>query len=505
MPIHPRQCGEGDLHRSITEAFLAAAENFPDRTALVGTKASFTFREYAGGALAVAASLAQRHQGERVALLAPTSEGFALMYFGAILSGRVPVPLNFLLAPDELARIVSDCEAKTVFTVRAFEKTARAIGTEVVLLEDFLPGALAAKPAAPSPPNDCAMILYTSGTTSTPKGVVLSQENILSNVYGCIEHFDFSPRHRLLGILPLFHTFALTTTLVLPAVVGAATVLMPRFEPAGTLETIAKHSITTLVAVPSMYRAMLRSLERAEVDLSSLELPISGGEPLGEECFEAYREKFGVRLLEGYGLTETSPVISANTPGALKLSTVGRPLANLEVRVADEAGRDAGIDVDGEIQVRGGSVMVGYLNRPEETRAAMTADAFFRTGDMGRMDREGFLKITGRIKEMIISAGENVFPGEVERVLSMHPAVAEAAVIGIPHKLRGEAPKAFVVLAEGAAAGEDELRDFCRQHIARYKVPAQIEFRREFPHGPTGKVLKQRLAEPSSGGAGAEE
>lgn len=477
-------------------AFLRSAEEFAEKTAVVGAGRELTYREYAGGALCVAAALEERGEGERVALLLPTSEGFALMYFGTMLSGRVPVPLNFLLAGEELARIVADCGAQTIFTVKHFEEAARATGCDVVFLEEFLPGALSLGPAAPKPANPTVTILYTSGTTGRPKGVVLSQENLLSNVRGCIEHFGFGPRHKVLGILPLFHTFALTTTLALPAVAGATTVLSPRFDPAAVLRAIGEQGITTLVAVPSMYRAMLRSLEQAEAELSSLELPISGGEPLGEDCREAYREKYGVTLLEGYGLTETSPVISANAPGAVRGGTVGRALSNLEVRVADEEGQDAGINVDGEIWVRGPSVMVGYLNLPEESGDVMTGNGFLKTGDMGRIDHDGYLKITGRKREMIISAGENVFPREVEEALLRHEDVAEAAVIGIPHKLRGEAPKAFVILREGAETTADELKAFCREHIARYKVPAEIEFRREFPYSPTGKVLKQQLVKP---------
>jgi long-chain acyl-CoA synthetase len=267
------------------------------------------------------------------------------------------------------------------------------------------------------------------------------------------------------------------------------------------LETIAKNRVTTMVAVPSMYRALLRSLER-QADISSLQLPISGGEPLPEEVFEAYRGRHGVTLLEGYGLTETSPVVSANTPGATKPFTVGRPLPRVEVRVVDESGEDAGINADGEIWVRAASVMEGYLGLPEDTRESITWNGFLRTGDIGRIDQEGYLKITGRKKEMMISAGENIFPREIELVVAKHPAVAEVAVIGIPDEVRGEAPKAFVVLKEGTSATADEIKEFCREHIAKFKVPAEVEFRKEFPHSPTGKILKQRLVRPGPGTAG---
>ena len=482
------------MHSSLNEAFLAAAEREGEKTALAGPGGTYTFAEYAGAALSAARALEESGAGERVALLLPTSEAFAVMYFGTLLSGRVPVPLNFLLSPREISAITRDAGVDRVFTVEAFGELAGALGLETVAVEKWLPRAIAAGPGAPKPANRVATVLYTSGTTGAPKGVVLTQANLLANIEGCVEHFGFGPEHRLLGVLPLFHTFALTTTLLLPAVIGATTVLMPRFEPRRAAEMIPAQSITTLVAVPSMYRAMLRAVENTDVDFTSLELPICGGEPLHEQYFHAWNERHGVTLLEGYGLTETSPVISANTPRRFKPGTVGTPLANLEVRVCDEEGRDAGVNVDGEIRVRGPSVMEGYLNLEEETGAAITPDAFFRTGDIGRRDEDGFLKITGRKKEMIISAGENIFPSEIEQVLLAHPAVAEAAVIGVPHEQRGEAPKAFVVLAEGCTAGADELKDFCRERIARYKVPVEVETRDEFPHSPMGKILKKRLA-----------
>lgn len=481
------------MHSSLNDWFLATAEDAAERQAVVGAGGSYTFGQYAHAALSAARALEERGAGERLALLLPTSEAFAVMYFGTLLSGRVPVPLNFLLSPQELAAIVKDAGVGTVFTAEPFEKLAAALGVESVAVEKWLPEALAGGPAPPREANHVATILYTSGTTGTPKGVVLTQENLLSNIRGCIEHCGFTPQHRLLGILPLFHTFALTTTLVLPAVIGAATVLMPRFEPRSAAQAIAANSITTLMAVPSMYRAMLRAIENVEVDFSSLEMPICGGEPLSQDCFEAWRERHGVTLLEGYGLTETSPVISANTLAAFKAGTVGKPLSNIEVRVSDDSGQDAGVNADGEIWVRGPSVMEGYLNREEETNAAITDTAFFKTGDMGRMDEDGFLKITGRKKDMIISAGENIFPREIEQVLLSHPAVAEAAVVGIPHAQRGEAPKAFVVLSEGHSVGEDDLKDLCREKIARHKVPVTVEFRDEFPRSPMGKILKRRL------------
>ncbi len=490
------------LSPTINESFLAAAERFPDKPAVIDGDRTLTYRELAGAALKVAHALDDRGEPERVAILLPTSDAFAITFFGVMLSGRIPVPLNFFLTGEEISAVIADCGARTMVTTRYFEEAASALPVEALFAEEFLPAAMRLEPARPARPSPIATILYTSGTTGLPKGVILSHKNILANVAGCCEHFRFDSSNVLLGILPFFHTFALTTTLILPLSIGATTVLMRRFEPSATIEAIARHKVTTVVAVPSMFRALMKSLARGGADLSSLTLPISGGEPLGEDVADAYRHTFGVTIYEGYGLTETSPVVAANTPGAAKRGTVGRPLANVEVRVVDEEGQDAGVNVDGEIWVRADSVMEGYHNRPEETHEALTGNGFLKTGDIGRIDEEGYLRITGRKKEMIISAGENVFPREIEIAIARHPAVAEVAVIGIPDRVRGEAPKAFVVLREGQNATAEELRDFCREHIARYKLPAAVEFRREFPHGPTGKILKQRLIREERGEGG---
>lgn len=486
---------EGVLGDSISQRFLASAGTFGEKTAILSGERTLSFAQYAGAALKVAAALETRGEEERVAVLLPTSDAFAIVFFGIMLSGRVAVPLNFFLTSDELSFILADCGAKTLITSRFFEESTAGLAVDVVYAEEFLPQALELEPASPAEANPTATMLYTSGTTGRPKGVVLSHENVLANITGIVEHFHFDPSNVLLSILPLFHTFALTTTLALPAVIGATAVLMPRFDPAGTLKTIEANRVTTMVAVPSMYRALLKALSRGDADLSSLIFPISGGEPLGEDVSAAYLENHGITILEGYGMTETSPVVAANTKEHFKPSTVGRALPNVEVLIADEAGRDAGVDTDGEILVKAPSVMKGYHNLPDETKAAVGQDGFLRTGDIGRLDEDGFLKITGRKKEMIISAGENIFPREIERVLIKHPAVAEAAVIGIAHKSRGEAPKAFVVLGEGASVDTEELQSFCRESLARFKVPAEIEFRDALPHSPTGKILKRRLAE----------
>jgi long-chain acyl-CoA synthetase len=490
---------EAFLQSSVAGNLLETVSRFPDKPAVIDGDRVLSFRQLAGASLRCAGFLNARAEAGNVAILLPSCDAFAITFFGIMLSGRVPVPLNFFLTPEELTAVIADCGARTVLTTRFFAETAAALPVAAVFVEDLVPALASIEPAAPAPPARLATILYTSGTTGVPKGVMLSHRNLLANIEGCVEHLGFGPEDVLLGMLPLFHSFGLAIALTLPACIGATTVLIRRFEPAGALATMSRRRVTAVLAVPSMYRALIKALDQGGHDLLSLRLPISGGEPLGDEIPRLYAERFGITIYEGYGLTETSPAVSANTPRHSRPGTVGRPLPNVEVRIADERGGFAGVDVDGEIFVRGAAVMEGYFNRPADTAAVISPDGFLSTGDIGRLDADGFLRITGRKKEMIISAGENIFPREIEQVLARHPAVAEAAVIGVPDRSRGEVPMAFVVLREGACADAVELKDFCRAHIARYKVPAEIEFRADLPHSPSGKVLKRRLVSAAAG------
>jgi long-chain acyl-CoA synthetase len=306
---------------------------------------------------------------------------------------------------------------------------------------------------------------------------------------------DVDPRQRFLNILPPFHVFGLTANVLVPVFLGATVYAIPRFNPVAAVKVIEDHRISVLLAIPSMYAAILRTKSSKPEAFRSIYIAISGGEPLADRVREGFESRFGVTLRQGYGLTETSPVVSACTPRDYKPGTVGKPIRHVEIRIVGADGSDLPAGQDGEIYVRSPGVMKGYYKRPEETRKVIDADGWFRTGDIGRFDADGFLSITGRAKEMLIIGGENVFPREIESVLENHEAVLQAAVIGMADGLRGEVPVAFVIPKKDAQVSGEELRNFARKSLASHKTPRRVEVREDLPVGPTGKILKRKLRE----------
>lgn len=453
----------------LTDLLVNSCRNYRDKTALIEgeTGSTLTYGELLGLAESFSARLATATASPNVGILLPNSGEFAVSFLGALLCGKTAVPLNYLLSQQEINCIVKDAGIDLVITQSFFDEIAKTAAPPV--------NAPAARPV------DLPIILYTSGTCNQPKGVMLSNNNLLANIKSLkevvtIKEFTF------MGILPYFHAFGLTCGLLTPLLSGAAIVLVKRFNPIQAAELVNKYNVNVMLTVPSVYRAFLRAPESAR-SLGKIQFLISGGEGLPKDITEGYKRHFNQTIYEGYGLTETSPVISLNTPANYKFGSVGRPVSGVTVKIME----------DGEIWVKGLNVMAGYYNQPQLTAEAITPDGWFKTGDMGRLDDDGFLFITGRKKELIISAGENIFPSEVECVLYEHPVVAECAVIGVPDKTRGEVVKAFVVPKNPQAVLPNELKNFCRARLAPYKVPAQVEFRAQLPHGPTGKVLKKAL------------
>lgn len=465
----------------------------PNAVAAADTKLTLTFERFREHAIALAAPIATTGDCPRIGVLAPTSSMAAVAIVAAWYAGRVPVPLNYLLPPDELRRVVADAQLEMIVAADVFAPGAAALPVRVVPLR---PDEMHARDGGPpaAGPDDLAVMLYTSGTSGDPKGVCLTFSNLLQNARASVEHIGLRREHTFVSVLPQFHSFGLTTLTVLPLLLGAPVFYLPRFSSASLVETIRDRRASVFLAVASMFGALtqLKSADAAALD--SLEFAISGGEPLPAQVAEEFAHRFGKRIFEGYGLTETSPVVSVNTPAAFKAGSVGRPIPGVAVRAVDDGGTTLASGAEGELVVEGHCVMRGYYRRPAETAAAMLGTAL-RTGDVGRVDADGFVHITGRAKDMIIVGGENVYPREIERVLDAHPAVAESAVIGERDALRGELPVAFVRLREGQAISERELRAHCRARLAGFKVPRRINLVSDFPRGPTGKVLKRALRE----------
>ncbi len=430
-----------------------------------------------------------------VGVLAPTSAAAAAAIYGCWYAGHVPVPLNFMLAPPELAKIVRDAGLDLIVADPRLPELSQALGLPTLPLEMQAATTGAVKPP-PVAGDDLAALIYTSGTTGDPKGACLTFDNLARNAQACIEAAELTPESVFLGLLPQFHAFGLTATTIVPLILGATVYYLPRFTPTAVINLIVEKRVSVFITVASMFGALTASKDATREHFASLTHPISGGEPLSPKVDQVWQERFGVRIYEGYGMTEASPVVSLNTRRHYRPRSVGRPLPGISVTAVDADGRPLPPNHDGELVVRGHCVMRGYLNKPELTASVIRGGGLW-TGDIGRIDDDGFITITGRAKEMLIVGGENVFPIEIETVLTQHPAVAEAAVIGVRDDLRGELPVAFVVPVPGVPPPtETELRGFCRDRLAAYKIPRQIHFAADLPRSPTGKILKRALRAP---------
>ncbi|MBN2446549.1 MAG: AMP-binding protein, partial [Phycisphaerae bacterium] len=430
-------------------------------------------------------------ESPRVGILAPTSTAAAAAVFACWYAGRTPVPLNFLLAPDELAKVALDAEIDLVVTIDKFTPILAPTGLKTLVLsaETLAPGAGQTPDAKPE---DLGALIYTSGTTALPKGAELTFNNLVENTTTSVQHAQITPDQVFLGIIPQFHGFGFTTLTVLPLVLGASVHYLPRFTPTTVVNTIAEKKVSVFVAIASMFTALVAMKNADPAALETLYMAVSGGEPLSQNVAETFEQRWGKRVYEGYGMTEASPVVSLNTPRAYRLGSVGTPLPGLTIEVRDDRGQVLPQNQEGEIVIRGHCVMRGYRNNAEATAAAIR-DGALHTGDMGRVDDDGFIHITGRLKDLIIVGGENVYPREIENVLSEHVAVAEVAVIGQQDDVRGEVPIAFVELHEGQSVSEQELHKLCRDRLAGYKTPRQIRIVMGLPRGATGKVSKQAL------------
>jgi long-chain acyl-CoA synthetase len=496
-----------NLARLLTDTAVA----HPHRVALRLDQHTVTYEELAASSACVAGLLAAQGiaPGDRVAIMLHNVPEFGSLYYGILRAGAVVVPMNPLLKAREVTYYLTDSGARTIFAwPTAAEEVAAALertdGTTMTVVEPESFGALLADQerldgVVDRDAEETAVILYTSGTTGQPKGAELTHGNLTRNVE--VTQSDLL-RLRLddvvFGGLPLFHSFGQTCTLNASMAAGATLLLLPRFDPAAAAALLSTYRATVFAGVPTMYSALLGLQDAPEVP--DLRVCVSGGAALPVEVLHAFEDRFGCDLLEGYGLSETSPVASFNRPGGdRKPGSIGYPVSGVELQVLDAAGSGpAAVGEVGEIAIRGHNVMKGYWQKPEATAAVLDEDGWFRTGDMGRVDEDGFYFIVDRKKDLIIRGGFNIYPREVEEVLYEHPDVAQAAVIAVPHPEYGEEVGAAVALRPGAQVTEEELRDYVKAQVAAYKYPRHVWFVDALPIGPTGKILKREIVAPSS-------
>jgi long-chain acyl-CoA synthetase len=449
--------------------------------------------------------------GDRVGLMLPNVPQFAVVYYGVLRAGGVVVPMNPLLKGREVRFYLSDPEAKAMFAWHDFagpaqdgaaEAGAEAIIVEPGAFEELLDGVEPEFEVLERDPSDTAVILYTSGTTGTPKGAELTHENLIRNAEVSSGLFGMTEDDVVLGALPLFHAFGQTCGLNTAIANAAMLSMIPRFDPGKALEIIERDRVTVFEGVPTMFTAMLHQPEYERYDVSSLRVCASGGSAMPVEVMRGFEEAFGCKVLEGYGLSETSPVASFNHPDReRKPGTIGQPVEGVEMKVVDEDGNEVEQGEIGEIVIKGHNIMKGYWRKPEATEDAIR-DGWFHSGDMGRVDEDGYFAIVDRKKELIIRGGYNVYPREIEEVLYEHPAVQEAAVVGVPDEQMGEEVGAAIVLKDREEVNEDEMRSYLKGELAAYKYPRRIWFLEELPKGATGKILKREIKIPEAVNAG---
>jgi len=482
-----------------------AAAVHPERPALRLDDLVLTYVQLHQAAGRMSALLAKHgvQPGDRVGIMLPNVPAFPIAFYGALAAGAIVVPMNPLLKSREVAYYLGDSGARVVLAWQAAageaakgaaDAGAQAIAIETPDLADLLAGYSPAWPQTERQGDDDAVILYTSGTTGRPKGAELTHTGLVRNAELTARTLlKNSSDDVVMGCLPLFHVFGLTCGLNATVASAGTLTLLPRFDPAKALDIIERDAVTIFEGVPTMYAAILHLPDADPAQAATLRTCISGGASLPVEILRGFEEKFGCMILEGYGLSETSPVASFNLPDIeRKPGSIGVPVEGVQMRLVDDAGQTVPEGEIGEIAIKGHNVMKGYWNKPEATAEAIT-DGWFRTGDMAKVDSDGYYYIVDRKKDLIIRGGYNVYPREIEEVLHEHPAVAEVAVIGLPHAELGEEVAAAVALKPGATATPEELRAFARDRVAAYKYPRRVWLVDALPKGPTGKILRREV------------
>ena len=485
-----------DLPTSVLRPIVRNLLRRPWRTVVVDDWRAWRAIELYTAAVVLSKEIERRSKSPRVGVMLPTSGLFPVSLLASWLAGRTVVPVNYLLKPHERDAILSDANLEVVVSVSPMIEQFGELpsGIRTILLDQLhFPRLPRFRRLPNEDPDATSVVMYTSGTSGEPKGVELTARNLAANTWQCARWGEVTQRDVFLGVLPQFHSFGLTVLTLLPLTVGAKVVYTARFVPRKLFELFRKHRATGFVGIPAMYEGLLRDKKASPEDCSSARLMISAGEPLPAGLSQRFEERFRVAINEGYGLTETGPAANWMRAADMVPGSVGKPLPLVEEKVVDASRQRVATDQEGEICVRGPNVMKGYYQRPEMTAAAFDTEGYLHTGDLGRIDAQGRLYVTGRMSDLIIVAGENVFPREIEEVLNRHPMVVDSAVLGVPDRLRGEVPVAFVELAEGTTLDEARLRAYCRGLLASHKVPRRIVAVKELPRTPTGKVLKRFL------------
>jgi long-chain acyl-CoA synthetase len=500
---------------SVPDLLRETARRMPDKAALIFHDQPISYAavehevERAAGGLA---GLGIR-KGDRVAVMVHNVPQFVYAYYGILRLGAVMVPLNTMYTIEEVGTIVADAEARAIVVADPFLSSVEGLREGLPMLEHVVVagsapmGAMSWEQMTARAPeatmqasignDDLAVLAYTSGTTGKPKGAMLTHANLLANLdqMSGVETLAEAEPDVVLLALPMFHIYALNVILGVTIGVGATALLLERFDAVGSLEAAERHRATVLFGAPPMFIAWLNTPGAERYDLSSVRLAVSGAAPLPGRILEEFQRRFGITIWEGYGLTETAPAVTSNAMGLTpKPASIGRPLPGLDVRLVDEHGDEVEDGDPGEIVVRGPNVFRGYWRDQAATQEVLE-EGWLHTGDVAYADEDGYLFLVDRKKDLIIVSGFNVFPREVEDVLYRHPKIAEVAVVGIPHPYTGEAVKAIVSLKPGETATEEEIIEFCRRSLARFKVPQVVDFVKELPHSQTGKVLRRALRE----------
>ena len=498
---------------SIPERQREIAARMKDAPAIRYADHQISFAEVDERSDRIAAGLAARGigKGDRVALYCINGTEFAVIYCGILKAGATVVPVNLLQNPNEIAYILNDAGVAALFyhplfqpAVEAFRPRIESLKFAVVIGDAGMPGdetldALMSSDAAPpeiafEPADDLAVILYTSGTTGHPKGAMLTHHNLMANSSSVAQALKLEPgRECFLVVLPMFHAFAATVGMLVPLLQGQSFAPVAKFEPALVSDTIEAVGATVFLGVPSMFSLFLRFAETQARQWQTVKCCIAGGSAMPVAVMQVFEERFGVPVLEGDGPTECSPVTCVNPiDGERKPASVGLPIPGVQMAIMDEEGNSLTDDEIGEVCVRGPSVMKGYWQLPEATGESFFGE-WFRTGDLGYRDSDGYFYLIDRIKDMIIVNGMNVYPRMIEEVLYRHPDLAEAAVVGEPHDMHGEIPVAFVVAKEGRQLSGSEVRAFCREHLGKHQVPRKVHVIDALPRNAAGKILKREL------------